>query len=99
MTACMKPSLEPDEKQRLAELARWGWGCGDSRASQSPLIVLTGDELFADDLRDTWRQRGGRRADLAKDLRSLDSLAIATQELHLGLERDAILTMATGMPR
>ena len=99
VAACMKPGLEPDEQSRLAELARWGWQCGDSARSQSPLIVLTADELFAHDLRDTWRKRGGRRADLAKDLGSLDSLAVATQELHLGLEQDAILTMATGMPR
>lgn len=99
VAACMKPDLEPDEQGRLADLARWGWQYGDSRASQSPLIVLTADELFEYDLRDVWRKRGGRHADLAKDLRSLDDLAIATQELHLGLDRDAILTMATGMPR
>ena len=95
VVACMKPALEADEQKCLAGLALWGWRCGDSPASQSPLIVLTGGELFAHNLRDAWHDRGGRHADLTKDLGSLDHLAIATQELYLGLDRDTILT-ATG---
>lgn len=63
------------------------------------MIILTARELFSDTIGTAWHEAASRYATLADNLTSLDNLAIATQELELGMDREEVLELATGLPR
>ena len=90
VAATMKDLLSSEEVTRLRDLAAWGW----SRLRPSPLIVLTGLELFGDGpLSNDWKEAGGR-AEVAsvryQHIFDFPTLAAATQDLHLGLDLEVV---------
>jgi len=84
--------LTAEEIGRLKVLAEWGRRQGSKRGrSRTPIVVLTGTELFAEfSLRDTWKKAGGRHAELVSPAYvrtdNLLDLADMTQQLYLGME-------------
>jgi hypothetical protein len=84
--------LSQDEIKRLRDLALWGRHYErQRRQTRAPVIILTGHELFVDhSLSLTWKQLGGRHAELIEPayvrLDNLRVLADLTQQLYLGLE-------------
>lgn len=95
----MKDRLSEREIGRLRELAAWGW----SRPRPSPLIVLTGLELFGDGpISSDWENAGGRAKDVFvrhQHIYDFPTLAAATQELHLEMEPDAVADLQYGPRR
>ena len=88
--AALKPSLHDDEKVLIGALARWGRETLDDGRPRAPVIVLTGNELFAEwRLENTWRDLGGQHAQFVGPayirLDNLWNLADATQQLYLDL--------------
>lgn len=88
--AVLKDRLSASEKKLVSSLAYWGRVYKDGR-QRSPVIVLTGTELFAEStISDSWLKRGGKHARLANSLSSrrldeLDTLADLTQQLYLDM--------------
>ena len=99
IAASMKDRLSVDEIERLRELAAWGW----ARPRPSPLIVLTGLELFGyGPISSDWENAGGRAKDVFErhqNIFDFPSLAAATQELHLEIEPDAVAELQYGPRR
>lgn len=99
VAATMKYRLSADEVSRLQELAAWGW----SLPHPSPLIVLTGVELFGDGpLLNDWKGAGGRAKEvIARHQHIFDfpTLAAATQELHLEMEPHVVVDLRYGPRR
>ncbi len=90
VASVMKKEFSKKEKQFLMQLAMWGRTPGKDGMPRSPLIVLTGNELFFDwRLRHTWEELGGKFAAVIKpahvDLSNLWTLADLTQQLYLDL--------------
>jgi len=88
--ATMRNALEEREKRGIAKLARKGRQQLDTDTWRTPVIVLTGTELFSEwYLSKTWQDKGGRHATLSGS-RPLDDeiqwLAEITQMLYLDME-------------
>ena len=83
--------MSTDEIRAIGKLALWGREFMEGeRRTRAPVVVLTSIELFSGfSLRDTWRDLGGRHAELAGAgwLRTdnLRVLADVTQQLYLGM--------------
>jgi hypothetical protein len=83
--------LSNDEITRIATLAEWGREyISERRQSRSPVIVLTGTELFASySVHEAWKKVGGRHAEIAKSrwigTENLRVLADLTQQLYLNM--------------
>lgn len=75
----------------IAKLAEWGREyIKEKRHTRAPVIVLTGNELFAtSSLRETWKKIGGRHAELINHgmirPENLSVLASLTQQLYLNM--------------
>ncbi len=99
VAATLKKSLSEDEKVRLARLAQWGW----KQAKQSPLIVLTGHELYGHGPTTAiWKDAGGNLAKVADRhsyIRNHAELAALTQEVHLGLDTETVSNARYGRRR
>ncbi|USA60222.1 hypothetical protein NCF85_08820 [Qipengyuania citrea] len=99
VAACLKTKLSADEVARLSELAAWGW----SQQRPSPLIVLTGLELFGDGPFSHVWEKAGERAKAAierhRHIFDFPTLAAATQEVHLAMEPDQVDDLRYGPRR
>jgi hypothetical protein len=86
--ATMKDELSDAEKSSIGELAMLGRRLENGHP-RSPVIVLTGTELFASwHLAKAWKEKGGQYARFAGASSRLDNLwtlAELTQQLYLGL--------------
>lgn len=81
--------LSKDEKNHLTKLAEWGRK-PDHNGSRAPLVILTGNELFADlSLESTWQELGGRHAAVIEpayiSTDNLKVLADLTQQINLNM--------------
>jgi hypothetical protein len=88
--ATLKDELSEAEKSSIGELAMQGRPRFEKGRPRSPVIVLTGTELFASwHLGQAWRDKGGQHARFAEPagmhLDNLWTLAELTQQLYLGL--------------
>ena len=89
--ATMKEELSEEEIDRIRSLAYWGRGYDkERRQTRTPVIVLTGTELFSTgSLSFSWEDKGGRHKDLidrvSQEVHNLRFLADATQYLYLGM--------------
>jgi len=99
VAATMKDQLSTDEVQRLQNLASWGW----SQTRPSPLIVLTGLELFGDGpFSNDWEEAGGRAKEAIARYRHIfdfPTLAAATQEVHLAIDFETVGNLRYGPRR
>ena len=90
VAATLKDDFSPSETQSLRALAKWGW----TRLQPSPLIALTGQELFNEGpLANGWKDCGGTRAVTAAQqgyIFDLVTLADATQQAVLGMTSDEV---------
>lgn len=90
VAASLKDDFSPSETQALRALAKWGW----TQLQPSPLIALTGQELFNESpLADGWKKSGGTRAKAAMQqgyIFDLVTLADATQQAVLGMTSDEV---------
>ena len=90
MFATLKDELSDTEKGLVADLALWGRAHRKDRGPRSPVIVLTGTELFARwHIREAWKALGGRHANFIEHgpgrLSNLWKFAEITQQLYLDL--------------
>ena len=88
--ATLKDELSDAEKSSIGELAMQGRARLENGQPRSPVIVLTGTELFASwHLGHAWKDKGGQHARFAElagmSLDNLRTLAELTQQLYLGL--------------
>ena len=90
VAACLKDELSPAEIKGLRAVAKWGW----TQVRPSPLIVLTGIDLFGDGpLSYDWDRAGGARAAYLKanqHIFDFATLADATQQAILGMSSDEV---------
>ena len=95
--ATLKPAFSAQEVSRLRGLVKWGWRRRAVDRPPTPVILLTGVDLLADEPGlYPWEKAGGRLAQIAKDkphLFALGELAVATQRGHLGFTSDEVGTM------
>lgn len=93
VAACLKDELSQSEIKGLRAVAKWGW----TQVRPSPLIVLTGIDLFGDGpLADNWERAGGARADYLKGNQHIvdfATLADATQQAVLGMSPEEVAAM------
>jgi hypothetical protein len=87
--ASLRDELTPREIEALTRLARPT--AGKELPRHPNVMVLTGLELFADELPAAWQEAGGRAGELAPEhlfgpWSEVDRLADLTQQIHLGLE-------------
>jgi hypothetical protein len=88
--ATMKDELSDAEKTAIGELAMRGRTRMANKRPRSPVIVLTGTELFNDwHIGEAWKEKGGEHERFATPpstrLDNLWTLADITQQLYLGL--------------
>lgn len=90
VAATLKDEFSDNEKKALCALAKWGW----TQLQPSPLIVLTGQELFIEGpLVNAWKECGGTRAATAEKkgyIFDLVTLADATQQAVLGMPSEEV---------
>jgi hypothetical protein len=90
VAATLKDDFSPAETKALRALAKWGW----TQLQPSPLILLTGQELFTEGpLANGWKDSGGTRAATAErhgHIFDLVTLADATQQAVLGMSSDEV---------
>lgn len=90
--ATMREKLSASEIERIKELAEWGREYDpDTRRTRSPVIVVTGTELFTSgSLTTSWKSKGGKHKDMSKRISQGESnlriLANFTQHLYLDME-------------
>lgn len=103
--ATLKDALSDTEKKLVADLALWGRAHLTDGRPHSPVIVLTGTELFARwDIREAWKTLGGRHEKFIESVRvrlsNLWEFAEVTQQLYLDLPAPYahLLPAATGLP-
>jgi hypothetical protein len=88
--ATLRRELTKAEVQMLTRAAKRSWKLRAKGVPFSPLVVLTGNELFSStEPRSTWRNLGGkfaRFADLGFHQGEIEAMAEATQQLYLGLD-------------
>lgn len=100
IAACLKSMLSDGEKKRLADLCQWGWARPRTDGnSASPLIVITGADLFDPD---GMERKLGMMPDSGNTAKtgpwSLLEFAIATQKGYLQLSDEAMIEMRYGRP-
>ena len=88
--ATLKDEMSENEAKRIGEFAMWGREDLGDGLPRTPVIALTGAEMFCDwSLEWTWKELGGQRAALvappAAQLGNLHRLARFTQHVYLGL--------------
>lgn len=88
--AAMKDALHDDERAAIADLAAWGREPLYGGRPRSPVIVLTGTELFSSwRIDDAWKHTDGLRKQFGETsqlrLDNLWTLADVTQQIYLGL--------------
>ena len=92
VAATLKDEFSATENKALRALAKWGW----TQLQPSPVIVLTGQELFLEGpLANAWKECGGTRAATAERQRyifDLVTLADATQQAVLGMSSEEVAT-------
>lgn len=98
LAACLKSVLSDGEKKRLADLCRWGWARPRTDGkSPSPVIVITGADLFDPD---GMERNLGRMPDPGNTAKtgpwSLLEFAAATQKGYLQLSDEAMIEMRYG---
>ena len=86
----LKDEFSAEEAKVIGEFAMWGREDLANRLPRTPVIALTGAELFCDwHLEQTWKELGDQRAALvtppAARLNNLHRLARFTQQVYLGL--------------
>lgn len=84
----MRDHFTAAEKQLLATFVKWARRPDDLGRPSHLVVLLTGNELFADfSLERTWKKLGGAHAKYAnyEHTHKLDGLADATQAVYLGL--------------
>lgn len=90
VAATLKDEFSATENKALRALAKWGW----IQLQPSPLIVLTGQELFLEGpLANAWKESGGTRATTAETqghIFDLVALADATQQAVLGMSSEEV---------
>lgn len=90
VAATLKDEFSDTETKALRSLAKWGW----TQLQPSPLILLTGQELFSEGpLTTAWKESGGTRAMTAEKVRyifDLVTLADATQQAVLGMSSEEV---------
>ncbi|MCF1470595.1 hypothetical protein FS763_01450 [Agrobacterium vitis] len=90
VAATLKDEFSGTENKALRSLAKWGW----TQLQPSPLILLTGQELFSEGpLTNAWKESGGTRAMTAERERhifDLVTLADATQQAVLGMSSEDV---------
>lgn len=88
--ACLRPALTGQERKLIGSLAKKGRRRIGSEEPGNPVIVLTGNELFATfGLKDTWSNLGGSHAIVANQLQhESDILGVCsvTQQIYLGMD-------------
>ena len=89
--ATLKDELSDSERDLIGRLATWGRVPGSGGNGRSPVIVLTGTELFARyGISIAWDSAGGERKRLSDDASFRMSnpriLADLTQQAYLGLQ-------------
>lgn len=93
VAATLKDDFSVSETKALRGLAKWGW----SQLQPSPLIALTGKELFNEStLTDGWKDCGGTRARTAERqgyIFDFVTLADATQQAVLGMTSDEVASV------
>jgi hypothetical protein len=93
VAATLKDELSTDETDRLRKLASWGW----RKKVPSPLIILTGVELFGEGpLSSIWENAGGRRAEIMANHRHIfdfRTFADASQQAYLGMSDEEVARM------
>lgn len=89
VAAVMKSKLSANEQRLLKTLANWGRIPGSDGMPRSPVIILTGNELFADgSLEEAWTKLGGVYEKALKTYMgqfNLWKLADCTQQIYLGM--------------
>ena len=88
--ATLKDSLSESERSAIGKLALWGREHLADGRPRSPVIVLTGMEMFSEwHIKHTWENAGGRHKELGSPayigLDNLWDLADLTQQLYLDL--------------
>ena len=88
--AVLKDELSDNEKLRIGRLALWGREPLVDGRWRSPVVVLTGSELFAGGgVQDEWKELGGLRRKLTQAvyvrMDNLVTLADLTQQVYLDL--------------
>lgn len=88
--SALKKELSSTEKARIRKFAEWGRVPQKNREPRAMVIILTGNELFADHhVKDVWEKLGGRHAEKATPAYvNLDDpweLADLTQQLYLDM--------------
>lgn len=90
VAATLKDEVSAAENKALRALAKWGW----TQIQPSPLIVLTGQELFSErPIASAWKESGGTRATTAErqgHIFDLVTLADATQQAVLGMSSEEV---------
>jgi hypothetical protein len=102
--ATLKDEFSADEAKAIGEFAMWGREDLTNGLPRTPVIALTGTELFCDwHLEQTWKELGGQRAALitqpAARLDNLHRLARFTQRVYLGLSDHRAPKSAAGPPQ
>lgn len=89
VASVMKSTLSANERRLLTTLANWGRVPGSDGMPRSPVIILTGAELFADgSLEEAWTSLGGVYERALKTYMgqfNLWKLADCTQQIYLGM--------------
>lgn len=86
--ATLKNELDESEIELIRKLAVEERKKMVNGKPNSPIILLTGTELFSDILHDKWGEKGGLFRELSKrrhELKNLQTLADVTQQLYLSL--------------
>ncbi|TWD09790.1 hypothetical protein FB595_104137 [Sphingobium sp. AEW010] len=90
VAACLKDELSRAEIEGLRAVAKWGW----TQVRPSPLIVLTGIDLFSNGPFSVgWEKAGGARAAYIKanqHIFDFTTLADATQQAILGMSSEDV---------
>lgn len=84
----MRDHFTANEKKLLLPFVRWARRADSDGHAKNPVILLTGHELFTDhDITNTWKQLGGTHKKYSEHhyTNSLESLAISTQAIYLGM--------------
>ncbi len=98
IAACLKSVLSDEEKRRLVDLCQWGWARPRTDGNPaSPVIVITGADLFDPDGMERRLERMPDPGDTAKSGSwSLLEFAAATQKGYLHLSDEDITEMRYG---
>jgi hypothetical protein len=86
--ATLRDHFPSAEQKILKKFVAWGRRVNAYGEPTNPILILTSHELTMEhDLSSTWKSLGGRHASFAdyRQVRTLSSLADATQQIYLGI--------------